>query len=149
MFKPGAIVGGGRWPNQKAHPEHWSKPIAGQVLDFCDSRAWANSIHFPVDNPHPGEVMGVALRFQAEGRISGLTPVLWDFGSHQRVHWERNEVLRSYDEELSLWRAAKALRLDEIEHPRRRKQRQLSEFLPSEMQHLAPRQLPLSGIRPN
>src|SRR6478735_1809519 len=65
MFKAGTWVGAGRWPNQHAHPDHWSKPFRGQVLDFCDVRAWANSIHFPEDVPHAGEVMGVALRLQA------------------------------------------------------------------------------------
>jgi hypothetical protein len=62
------------------------------------------------------------------------------------VYWERNETLRLFDEEMSLWRAAKALRLDEIEHPRRRRERRLAEFLPPEMQHLATRQLPLAGV---
>jgi hypothetical protein len=137
MFKVGTVVGAGRWPNQTAHPDLWQKPIAGQVIDFCDVRAWANSIYFPTDNPHPGEVMGLALKLQEQGVLDGLTPVYWDFDGHQRVMWEKTSQLRSYTDDVSLWRAAKALRLDEIRHPRRRKRRDIGEFLPEDMQHLA------------
>jgi hypothetical protein len=135
-FKPGAWVGAGRWPNRDAHPDFWRKPLRGQVLDFCDVRAWANSIDFPEDVPHAGAVMGVALRQRAEGRLDGRTPVLWDFDSHCRVLWEKTAALRSYEDDLLLWRAAKALRLDEIEHPRRRKPRDIREFLPEQQRHL-------------
>ena len=137
MFKAGTSVGAGRWPNQNAHPNHWHKPIRGQVLDFCDVRAWANSIHFPEDVPHAGEVMGVALKLQTEGKLDGLTPVLWDFITHHRVTWEKTESLRTYEDDVVLWRAARALRLDEIEHPRRRKPRDIREFLPKQQQRLA------------
>jgi hypothetical protein len=136
MLKTGTLVGAGRWANQNAHPNQWHKPLRGQVIDFCDVRAWANSIHFPEDTPHAGEVMGVALKLQAEGRLDGLTPVLWDFGTHWRVYWEKDSTLRPYDDDVILWRAARALRLDEIEHPRRRKPRDIREFLPQK--HLVP-----------
>ena len=141
MFKVGSLVGAGRWPNQHAHPDLWHRPIAGQVIDFCDVRAWANSIYFPSDNPHAGDVMGLALKLREQGVLEGLTPVYWDFLTHQRVMWEKTSALRSYADDLSLWRACKALRLDEIQHPRRRKRRDIGEFLPDHMQHLAMRQL--------
>src|SRR3954447_20436473 len=64
MFKTGTWVGAARWSNQHAHPDHWHRPIRGQVLDFCDVRAWANSIHFPEDVPNAGAVMGVALKLR-------------------------------------------------------------------------------------
>ncbi|GAB3554065.1 hypothetical protein GCM10027343_41690 [Noviherbaspirillum agri] len=137
MFKTGTWVGAGRWPNQNAHPNHWQKPIRGQVLDFCDVRAWANSIHFPEDNPHAGDVMGHALRLRAEGALEGLTPVCWDFITHRRVTWEKTSALRTYEDDVLIWRAARALRLDEIEHPRRRKPRDIREFLPEQQKHLA------------
>lgn len=137
MFKPGTPVGASRWPNQSAHPDHWHKPIRGQVLDFCDVRAWANSIHFPEDVPHAGDVMGAALKLKAEGRLDGLTPVLWDFITHRRVAWEKTASLRTYEDDLTLWRAARELRRDEIAHPRRRKPRDIREFLPEQQRHLA------------
>lgn len=141
MLKVGMLVGAGRWPNQMTHPDLWQKPIAGHVLEFCDVRAWANSIYFPTDNPHVGEVMGLALKLRDQGLLKELTPVYWDFITHQRVMWEKTTSLRPYAEDVSLWRACKALRLDEIKHPRRRKRREIGEFLPDEMQHLAMQQL--------
>lgn len=137
MFKTGTWVGAGRWPNQTAHPDKWHKPLRGQVIDFCDVRAWANTIHFPADTPHAGDVMGVALKWQAEGALKGLTPVYWDFVTHHRVLWEKTSALRPYEDDVVLWRAAKALRVDEIAHPRRRKPRDIREFLPHQQQHLA------------
>lgn len=138
MFKTGTWVGAGRWPDQGLHPDYWHKPLRGQVIDFCDVRAWANSIHFPEDVPHAGDVMGLALEMRANGRLEGLTPVLWDFLTHRRVLWERTAGLRPYDEDVLLWRAAKALRLDEIQHPRRRKPRDIREFIPDQQKHLLP-----------
>jgi hypothetical protein len=142
MYKVGTLVGAGRWPNQREHPNHWEKPLAGQVIDFCDARGWANSIYFPTDNPHPGDVMSMALKLQEQGALEGLTPVYWDFVSHHRVTWEKTSALRPYEEDVSLWRACKELRLDEIKHPRRRRRREIGEFLPDNMQHLALQQLP-------
>lgn len=137
MFKTGTSVGAGRWPNRHAHPDHWHKPLRGQVMDIYDVRAWANSIHFPEDVPHAGDVMTVALRMQHEGKLQGLVPVIWDFVTHRRVCWENADALRAYEDDVVLWRAAKALRLDEIEHPRRRKPRDIREFLPEQQRHLA------------
>lgn len=137
MLKVGTLVGAGRWPNQSAYPDLWEKPLAGKVLDFCDIRAWANSIYFPTDNPHPGEVMTLALKLREQGVLEGVTPVHWDLHSHQKVTWEKTSSLRPYAEDVALWKAAKALRMDEIEHPRRRKRRDIGEFLPHDMQHLA------------
>lgn len=137
MFKPGTSVGAGRWPSQSAHPDHWPKPVRGKVLDFCDVRAWANSIHFPEDVPHAGDVMGFALKMQAEGKLDGLTPVLWDFITHWRVTWEKTVALRAYEDDMVLWRAAREMRRDEIEHPRRKKPRDIREFLPEQQRHLA------------
>jgi hypothetical protein len=80
--------------------------------------------------------MGVALKLRAEGRLDGLTPVYWDFETHRRVLWEKTASLRPYEDDVLLWKAAKALRLDEIEHPRRRKPRDIREFLPEQQRHL-------------
>ena len=81
--------------------------------------------------------MTVALRLQHEGKLRGLVPVSWDFGNHQRVFWEKESALRSYEDDVVLWRAAKAMRMDEIEHPRRRRPRDIRDFLPQQQQHLA------------
>jgi len=137
MLKVGTWVGAGRWPARNAHPDHWPRPLRGQVLDFCDVRAWANSIQFPEDVPHAGEVMGVALKMKAEGRLDGLTPVCWEFDGHRRVLWEKTATLRPYEDDVELWKAARALRRDELEHPRRRKRRDIREFLPEQQKHLA------------
>lgn len=136
MFKTGSWVGAGRWPKQDAHPDVWPKPLRGQVLDFCDVRAWANSPYFPEDNPHAGDVMGTALKLRGAGALDGVLPVLWDFGTHQRVLWEKEAVLRTYDQDLVFWRAARALRLDTLRHPRRRKPRSLRDFLPEPQRDL-------------
>ncbi|WP_194723416.1 hypothetical protein [Noviherbaspirillum malthae] len=137
MFKTGTWVGAGRWPNQHSHPDQWHKPLRGQVIDFCDVRAWANSVQFPEDVPHAGDVMTLALRMKNEGKLNGLTPVCWDFVTHRRVLWEKTTALRSYEDDVLLWKAAKAMRTDEIQHPRRRKPRDIREFLPQQQQHLA------------
>ncbi len=137
MFKTGTLVGASRWPNRDAHPDFWHKPLSGQVLDFCDVRAWANSIHFPEDNPHPGAVMSTALRLREEGMLDGLVPVLWEAGGQRRVMWERESAVRPYEEDVVLWKAARAMRLDELRHPRRRKRRELRDFLPPPQRGLA------------
>jgi hypothetical protein len=136
MIKNGTWVGAARWPNKDDHPDRWPKPIGGQVIDFCDVRAWANTIYFPTSMPNAGDVMGVALKLQAQGMLAGLTPVLWDFLTHRVVCWERTSGLKLYTDDLLLWRAAKAQRLDQIQHPRRRKPRSLRDFLPENLQHL-------------
>lgn len=136
MVKTGAWVGAERWPNRHTHPNQWSKPIRGQILDFCDVRAWANSIYFPEDVPDVGDVMGMALKLKAEGKLDGLTPVCWDFITHRRVLWEKTAALRPYEDDVLLWKAARAMRLDQIEHPRRRKPRDIREFLPELQRHL-------------
>jgi hypothetical protein len=75
MYRVGTWVGAKRWPNRMSHPDSWGKPIGGQVIDFTDPRAWANTPQFPVDNPHAGDVMGVALKTKAEGRLEDVIPV--------------------------------------------------------------------------
>ena len=136
MLKTGTWVGAERWPNRHAHPDHWSKPLRGQVIDFYDVRAWANSIHFPEDVPNAGDVMGLALKLQAEGKLEGLTPVCWDFITHRRVFWERTANLHPYEDDVLLWKAAKAMKLDQIQHPRRRRPRDIREFLPEQQRYL-------------
>lgn len=81
--------------------------------------------------------MGVALRLREQGVLEELTPVLWEFDGHRRVYWERTCALRTCEEDLVLWRAARALRLDELRHPRRRKPRSLGDFLPQAQTSLA------------
>lgn len=136
MFENGTWVGAGRWPSKEQHPDCWPKPFAGQVIDFCDVRAWANTVYFPTSLPNAGEVMGTALKLQAQGTLNGKTPVLWDFLTHRVVCWEHTAQLKLYPDDLSLWRAAKAQRLDQIQHPKRRKPRSISDFLPKNLQHL-------------
>jgi hypothetical protein len=138
MYRVGTWVGAKRWPNRMSHPDNWGKPIGGQVIDFTDPRAWANTPQFPADNPHAGDVMGVALKAKSEGHLDNVIPVYWDFGSHRRVCWERINEVHTFEEDIALWKAAKAMKWDELIHPRRRKARTIAEFLPETMQHLAP-----------
>jgi hypothetical protein len=51
--------------------------------------------------------------------------------------WEKTTALHPYEDDVLLWKAAKALRLDELDHPRRRKPRDIREFLPQQQRHLA------------
>ena len=85
--------------------------------------------------------MSLALKLKQQGVLDGRIPVSWDYSTHQRVSWEKASALRPYADDLALWRAAKALRLDELEHPKRRKRREIGEFLPQDLQHLAMRHL--------
>lgn len=135
-FPSSSWVGAGRWPNREAHPDFWGKPFAGEVLDIFDRRAWANSLEFPTDNPHPGEVATVAIRSQKDGRLNGRVPVLWDFRTHREVRWELEEKLRTYKDDVACWNAAKKQKLDAMAHPRRRTQRHFSDFLPEPLRSL-------------
>lgn len=139
MFRIGSWVGGERWPNRTAHPDQWGRPIGGQVLDPESSVAWANTPEFPTSQPSGAEVMNHVLALRKQGKLVDAVPVLWDFGDGTRViKWERASRLRPYKDDMSLWKAAMAMRRDELAHPRRQKPRSLAEFLPEDLKHLAP-----------
>lgn len=141
MFRPGSWVGAGRWSNQAAHPDLWGKPLGGQVLEVDSPAAWANTPEFPVSKPDGAQVMNHITELRKQGKLEGAVPVLWDLGNSTRViKWERETNLRSYGDEMHLWKARKAMRLDEIAHPRREKKRPLASFLPEPLKHLAPAQ---------
>lgn len=127
-----------RWPRVKENPVYWGLPIGGQVLDILDVRAWANTIHFPADNPDPAEVARFAIKAKSDGLLDGIVPVLWKFDNQGRVYWERAASLLLYEDDKILWKAAKEKRLDELQHPKRRKARQLGEYLDEEHHHLLP-----------
>lgn len=139
MFRTGEWVGAGLWANRESHPDNWGRPALGQVLDYADMRAWANSFDFPEARPDLGRVMSVVLRRKADGLLDDKLPVEWHFEGRIRVvRWELISRLRSSADELALWKALRAQRLDEISHPRRRTKRPLEDFLAAGFMHLAP-----------
>ena len=137
MFRVGSWVGGERWPNRAAHPDQWGKPIGGQIIDLESPVAWAHTPEFPVGHPDSASVMNHVMALRKSGKLDDAVPVMWDYGGTRVIKWERASRLRPYQEDFQLWKAAKALRLDEIAHPRRQKPRTLAEFLPEALKHLA------------
>ena len=137
MFKVGTWVGAGRWPNRAAHPDHWGQPFGGRVLAADDTVAWSHSFEFPTSVPSSAEVMNLVIRLRKEGKLDGRVPILWDFKTHRVVQWESEQRLRTFQEDMILWRAAKEMRRDEIDHPRRKTPRLLADFLPEDRRHLA------------
>lgn len=139
MYRVGEWVGAGLWANRESHPDNWGRPFTGQVLDCADYRAWANTFDFPEACPDLGKVMSLVLRRKAEGLLNDKVPVEWHFDGRMRViRWQRIEILRSSKEDLALWKALRAQRLDELNHPRRRTKRPLTDFLADGFMHLAP-----------
>ena len=59
------------------------------------------------------------------------------------IHDESMKILEEVgcefrdDEAIALWKAAKAMKWDQLLHPRRKKSRNIAEFLPATLQHLA------------
>ena len=138
MFKVGTWVGAKRWPNRAAHPDLWGQPFGGRVLSVDEPVAWSHSFDFPTATPNSVDVMNHVIRLRKEGKLDGRVPVLWNFLTHRLIQWEPEDRLRTYQEDLILWRAEKEMRRDELEHPRRRTPRQLADFLPADRRHLAP-----------
>ena len=100
--------------------------------------SWANTPDFPVSQPDGAQVMNHVMALRKAGRLADVLPVMWDHGDgHRVIRWERTSSLRPYSEDIQLWNAEKAMRLDELAHPRRKKPRHIAEFLPATHQHLA------------
>jgi hypothetical protein len=105
----GAKVGAQRWPFHAAHPGAWGKPWAGTVIRQDDPRAWEDSQTFPRRKPTRAEVQAFLKGHLARGNKMTKIPVLWDFGPNdKKVYWESPENLRSYAEDLRLWKVARA-----------------------------------------
>ena len=136
-IRVGSWVGASRWPNRAAHPDKWGRPIGGQVLDVMSTCVWAHTLEFPVPQPDGGLVMAHVMSLRKQGKLDGVVPVLWDYGDHRQIRWERVDGLRQFSDDIRLWRASKAMRRDELDHPQR-KPRPLSDFLPQTYRHLAP-----------
>jgi len=85
-----------------------------------------------------GKVMSLVLRLKADGLLDDRVPVEWNFDNGRVIRWELLSGLRSPKEDLALWKAYKAQRFDEINHPRRRTNRPLRDFLADGFIHLAP-----------
>ncbi len=138
MLRTGSWVGAERWPNRTAHPDQWGRPIGGQVLDPESTIAWANTPEFPVSRPPGAEVMNHVMAMRKLGKLSDAVPVMWDYGNGTRViKWELISRLRPYKDDVQLWKAAQAMRRDELAHPRRQRTRTIAEFLPEALKHLA------------
>ena len=136
-FRVGSWVGASRWPNRAAMPDLWGRPIGGQVMDVMAPQAWANTPLFPTGQPDGALVMNHVLDLRKEGLLEGVVPVMWDFQGSRQIKWEMVEKLRPYSDDIHLWNATRAMRRDELAHPRRRKPREITEFLPQALQYLA------------
>lgn len=102
---PGSIVGAGRWPE----PLHEGlPPWKGVALAINDPLAWRGSALG--DEPSQEAVDAHVKWCLSEGLLHDQQPVLWDFGDHSRVYWERltssNELyrLKPYEQDLALWK---------------------------------------------
>ncbi|AET95509.1 hypothetical protein BYI23_E003480 (plasmid) [Burkholderia sp. YI23] len=136
MFRAGEWVGAGKWANRESHPSAWGRPFLGCVLDPADFRAWANSFEFPESQPDLGQIMSLVIRLKAENKLADRVPVEWNFNNVRIVKWELISKLRTAKEEHALWNAMKLQRIDELNHPRRRKKRPLADFLSDGFTHL-------------
>ncbi|WP_432263234.1 hypothetical protein [Cupriavidus sp. TMH.W2] len=137
-FCSGEWVGAGYWANRLSHPDSWGRPMLGRILDPADRRAWANSFEFPESSPDLGQVMSLVIKYKAEGKLDDKVPIEWHFRDVRIVRWELIRNLRSAKDEHVYWRALRSQRLDEINHPRRKSKRPLTEFLPEGFFHLVP-----------
>lgn len=97
MIKTGDKVGAHRWPGDGG------KPWAGILLDKDDPRAWAKTIAFPTERPNREKVKAHVAKIIAQGLLSDVVPVLWDFGDCKRVWWETLKNLRPYADDLAEW----------------------------------------------
>lgn len=86
-MKPGTQVGAERWPYDHAHPDCWQRPLAGEVLEVTDPRAWANTIAFPVAISRTRLPSRATLR-DANMRVGWTTRFRY-FGSLEKYGWSR------------------------------------------------------------
>lgn len=119
MFHTGCWVGAGRWPGCDGHPFEWQRPIVGLVVAGDDPRLAQGADHAPCPE-----------------QVVGLVPVCWDYHTHALVRWEAPDGLRSYAEDLALWKAARDKALDDIKHPALRGKRGLRDYLPAPWHYL-------------
>lgn len=105
-MKPGTLVGNHRWPYHGSHPDCWGVPWSGVVLRRDDPMAWNGSLAFGVG---PSDPKAVAAHVEKHaGLLADTVPVLWDFGGHSAVYWERVYRLRPYDEDVAEWELERA-----------------------------------------
>lgn len=103
-FKPGTIVGAGRWPNPLSSS---CPPWKGVVLALNDEFAWENTIAFT--RPFQERVDEHVKYCFSIGLLQEEVPVLWDFGDHHRVLWQKwvpaagIYALRHYADDVRLW----------------------------------------------
>lgn len=109
-IEPGMVVGARRWAFSGAHPDCWRLPWKGVVLALDDPRAWKGTMAFPGKRaPSRKKVQAHVTWCREQGLLTRSVPVLWNFGEHgQEVHWECATQLRSYEEDVSAWREARA-----------------------------------------
>lgn len=99
----GTLVGARRWANRHAHPDCWVRPWQGVVISKYDPKAWANTIAFPTASPDVEAVKQHVDKCIKRGDLMDVIPVLWNFGDHTKVHWEKSKSLRTYDEDFAEW----------------------------------------------
>lgn len=106
-------------------------------MDVLNPVAWSHTPNFPVANPDSIAVMNHVQKLRETKVLEGVLPVAWDYGGHRSISWERASNLRSYAEDMAIWNATRAQRLDEIVHPLRRKAKPLIDFLPDNLRYLS------------
>lgn len=96
----GMAVGSGRIPYSASHPDCWRTPWTGIVLARNDRRAWEGTLVFS-GLPSQEKVDAHVAYCEMNDLFGNLVPVIWNFGSYQKIFWERPETLKPAVEDLA------------------------------------------------
>ena len=103
----GMEVGGRRWPYLMSHPDAWLKPWKGVILAQNDPMAWSRCMLFGTRIPEQHEIDKHVSWCHSNGLLSESIPVLWDFGTEQKVYWEKITSLSTYEIDCLDWAASR------------------------------------------
>ncbi len=103
----GQCVGAHRWPYEAAHPNAWRPPWRGTVLATDDPRIWAKPEGALQQQMTLEEIAAKVRTLRDSGLLQDWVPVQWDFGTHKQILWEHLSALRSYEEDMEAWSAAR------------------------------------------
>ena len=105
IVPPGTVVGAGRWPE----PMHAGlPPWKGVALGLNDPVAWEGTVLGQKPTQH--EVDAHVKWCTQQGFLRDEQAVLWDFGDHTKIYWERiaptgqRFSIKPYEQDLALWR---------------------------------------------
>jgi len=77
------------------------------ILAQNDPKAWAGSILYGARTPEQHEVDQHIAWCHGNGLLLDSIPVLWDFGTEQRVYWEKIASLSTYELDCLDWADAR------------------------------------------